>query len=283
MTVSLLWAWDRCVLAFVTEVKQFFFEMPLLSHIKPLSLEWFAHRTCSASNIGAILGHNAHANARKVWVGLVKTHQGLLKAAECMEEIGDSPELLQQFLVHNGYVEDNYPMQRGRRLEPIVKQSFIHDIEDPFWEWQDGRFWSSEDDCSFITATPDLEGSGWVAELKAPMSAPSAVHPHYWWQMQFQMFCTGTKMAKFYSLYTGDSRNDYCWKALYAHVQRAPEAILWALPILKEWNRRWLSRDEKDVLGEDFSQKEWAAFLHTQPTFDIVKAMKESITQQRQF
>lgn len=201
--------------------------------------------------------------------GLVVTHQIF------DEEFG------RRFKKPEEHKRDRYVLNRGRDGEEAIRAEYEKcqspcQFFDPVSECSEkGTLWSPPvgDPLEHIVrSTPDLEIYNVegelvrVAEFKMPMSnTPNPISDNYWWQVQFQMHCTGAKLGDFFTVcmprYTkkmeAENKPRPVWHPYGVRIKYCPAAIEWATPLLEDYYRSVLTKHVPDPKELKLEMKEW--------------------------
>jgi len=187
--------------------------------------EWFAARAgrITASGAGALLGLSPHTSEADGFRSLVRSMHGMPS-----EFVGNVATEYGTFHEAGALVE--YEMETGNE---VTQLAFA-----PYADW--------------LGASPDgLINSGWgMLEIKCPFGKrkenPPVFksfidQPHYYAQMQIQMFCTGRKWCDFYQWSPHGTMTERVWHKMgWLHKN---------IPILREIWERAKAADPADFVG----------------------------------
>lgn len=192
---------------------------------KQRSTEWFEKRKgrVTGSNVGAALGVNPYKTPDDLIRQMVREYHGAEN-----EFKGNAATAWGSFNENGAQAE--YEMETGN----VVQETGFHEFED------------------WLGASPDglvLDGKA-VVEIKCPYGQrdknptqfkTAEEQPHYYAQMQVEMYCTGTQECHFYQWAPHGTRLEI--------VERNEEWLSENLPILKAFHARYLSEiDNEDHL-----------------------------------
>lgn len=188
--------------------------------------EWHAQRLgrVTASNVGAILGLSPYQTRADVLRAMVRA------------SLGAEPEFTGNVATQHGSFHEE-----GARVEFEMETGLTVD-KCGFFEWED-----------WLGASPDgLIGDDAIWENKCPYGIRNdedpkfkKIHelPHYYAQIQIQLYCTGRKIAHFYQ-----------WtpkKDLLTQIFIDPDWLNKHLPILRQFHAEYLDalKDPTDHLA----------------------------------
>jgi len=176
-------------------------------------------------------------------------------------------EFGRRFKTPEEHRRDSFILGQGKAGEEAVRNEYLKCplFFTPVSEcWEQGTLWSppAGDPLEHIVrSTPDLEIYDTqaelvrVAEFKKPLSnEPNPISDNYWWQVQFQMHCTGARLADFFVVcmprYTKKMEQENkprpTWKPYGVRVKYCPEAIEWATPLLEDYYNNVLTKHIPD-------------------------------------
>jgi len=146
----------------------------------------------------------------------IEWRKGKVTASELPIIMGKSPwlsayELWQQKLGFIGGMKDNYAMQRGRELEPIVRDLVNKDLKANFVPMV-----IEHDEIEWAAASLDGidEEIGAILEIKCPgladhkLAEEGKVPEKYRAQIQWQLFCSNMDHAYYASYYNPDRKSE---------------------------------------------------------------------------
>jgi putative phage-type endonuclease len=216
---------------------------------KQRSPEWFAKRTgkITGSNIGAILGCDPFRKPKDILRAMVRAHH---KAES-------------EF---NGNIATDY----GVKFQPFAQADF--ELESGLDVTETGFHVHPEHE--WLGASPDgLVGSDEVIEIKCPYGKRDSkdfksftIQPHYFAQMQIELFCTGRSKCYFYQ-----------WSPVGSLLEVVDFSQLWineSLPKLKAFHDLYLSELDNEAHLADLVQTKEAQSIADEYT--KAKAAMES-------
>jgi len=177
-------------------------------------------------------------------------------------------------------IKDNWAMQRGRDLEPFVrdlfndqrKACFVAEVlTHPELEWASA---------SLDGIDRDYAG-GCILEIKCPGMADHQiaemgnVPDHYFSQVQWQMFCSGTKLC-FYASYYKD-------EMVVVDVPFDEEYIAEILPKIANFYRCLVEMEEPAHSEEDFIQITDPEFEHAAREWKAAAEMAKVFNEKEKF
>jgi putative phage-type endonuclease len=190
--------------------------------MKQRSEEWFKSRVgkITGSNIGAILGCDPFRKPKDVMRSMVRSYHGAESefTGNVATEYGTNFE---KFAVCD------FEMETGEDVQDVG--FIIH----PDHDW--------------LGASPDgLVGNDHVIEIKCPFSKRDSddfksytEQPHYYAQMQIEMYCTGRKKCHFYQ-----------WSSKGSRLELVEFSQLWIdenLPKLADFHARYLQEIDNEA------------------------------------
>lgn len=189
----------------------------------------------TASRVGAILGVNPWRSAEDV----MKLMLG--------ESKRESNEILQYGIDNEQNSLNSYSLATFNTVHPA---DFVtHPDHDWLGATPDGLI---GDDCVLEAKTPWRIARFGKGELKSIHE-----YPHYYAQVQYQMYCTGRSLAHFYQWAPSQEKLET--------VSFDPEYIKETLPKLEAFYKAYLMAKEKGLSATD------AVLAYTHPDLDVVK------------
>ncbi len=165
------------------------------------------------------------------------------------------------FAVRNGemFIEENFAMERGTRLEPKARAWISNVLEIEFQPCiaVNGQYMASLDGLSRSLET--------ILEIKCPMNyeklrdavEDSEIPDHYWFQMCQQAYCTPQAKEIVFCVYDGDNGSG-CFRTMDAEPMRQE----FIDDIMPAW-QSFLSTNHEPLEIDMSDDEMWSAAAHT--------------------